>query len=73
MVLSAAVQTGSLGRLTGCFELWTSKGNNSYVVFTLHLFSFGIVDSFLFRSPFLKISQVLQLIYGLFWTGHGTE
>ncbi|XP_064296348.1 protein ELYS-like [Phalacrocorax carbo] len=28
-VLSAAAQTGSVGLLTGCIKLWTSKGNTS--------------------------------------------
>ena len=71
--MSAAVQAGSLELLTGCIKHWTSEGNASYVVLMLRIFWFEIVDSVLFCSLFLKSSQVLLLIYGLFLSGRGTK
>lgn len=72
-VLSAAVQTGSLELLTGCIKHWACEGNAACLVFILCLFGLEIVASCLFCFLFLKSSQVLLSVYGLFLSGRGTK
>lgn len=73
-VLSAAVQTGSLELLTGCLKRQASEGNTSYVGFMLYiLFSLKVLIHYFSVFFFLKGSQDLLLIYGLFLSGRGTK